>query len=224
MPAGLLAGGIAAGDLRPLLRRRHPLHRLSERRASTATDPRARRADLPAAALLGARLLRLRRSPSLVCGIFAEGFMFRGWVYSIIGGDLRPRRLPQHRPRRDPRLLPPAAASRSAARCCRSKRSPPPPAAEARAEREPQSGVMPEVAPSRGPDADDVAHREDADQLGVRRRRPGGGCRGATSRPRRARGSSRARRRSRRSLMWSRDPLGVGVLAGADGDAGGRAR
>ena len=83
MGAGLLAGGIAAARLRPLLRRRHPLHRLMSPRAPP--HPRARRAGLPAPLLLGAGVFAFALALT-VCGIFAEGFMVRGWIYSIIGG------------------------------------------------------------------------------------------------------------------------------------------
>ena len=73
--------------------------------------------------------------------------MVRGWIYSIIGAIVVLSAFRSAGPRRDPRLLPPArASSTSAARSCRSKRSPS--AASAERLSPPQSGVIPDVAPS----------------------------------------------------------------------------
>ena len=77
--------------------------------------PRARRAGLRAAPLLGARLLRPRRRRDrlrhLRRGVHLPRLDLRGRRR-----DLLPRRLPQHGPRRDPRLLPPAAQAEGSRR------------------------------------------------------------------------------------------------------------
>ena len=90
--------------LRPLLLRRRPLHRLmsaAEPTASTSPSP-ASWSTRPAPP---GRPASSRSALALaVCGIFAEGFMFRAWVYSIIGARSRPRRPAQPDRRRDPRL------------------------------------------------------------------------------------------------------------------------
>ena len=51
---------------------------------SASARSRARRAGLRAALVLAARPARLSLALA-VCGIYAELFLVRGWVYSIIG-------------------------------------------------------------------------------------------------------------------------------------------
>ncbi len=54
-----------------------------------------------------------------VCGIFAEGFMVRGWIYSIIGLVILLFALRAMIAHGEPRLLPPAAQA------ARARRGPP---------------------------------------------------------------------------------------------------
>ena len=151
-----------------------------------------------------------------VCGIFAEGFMVRGWIYSIIGVVVLALRPAQHDPGRDPRLLPPAPQAEGP-RGCPPRRDDQAPAGLN------QSGVMPEVAPS------EVQTRT----MSRIERTPTSSAASKTTRWRMPRPDISAAARSRLQSGEAAitplahvvaDQLGVGVLAAPERDAGCRAR
>ena len=160
-----------------------------------ASIPERRRAGLRAPPLLGARLPRRRHGR----GDLRD--LRRGLHGPRLGlldrrRDRRPRRLPRARHRRRPRLLPAAAPPARPRRGAPGRHDHPP-------QRLRSVGGHAGRRAVRGPDADDVAHREHPDHLRVVEDDRGGGRRDATSRRRPAPGSSRGQAAITLSLMWS---------------------